>query len=243
MTDRSSTATAKFLLHALSVGPARVRELEAKARTAGLLGKSQSITHAKRFTCAKKTLHIRSVRKQFGAGGEWSWLLPPQPAPLATERRSGQEAAVRAKTHASRAPNDPDGLFTELKGRRIPKDWLNGIANFDYDRAPTTDIPLHRWRQFINDCHILVCSPEKLAELAMSLDWDAQALFGCRRTRPLDHFGSAGLVWAISGGRLVELHRDWALIERAEHRSLRVYHRRGPNAANVLPWMFQPHDI
>ena len=34
------------------------------------------------------------------------------------------------------------------------------------------------------------------------------------------------------------LHRDWALIERAEDRSRRVYHRRRPDAANLLPWMF-----
>jgi hypothetical protein len=40
------------------------------------------------------------------------------------------------------------------------------------------------------------------------------ALFGCAPKRPLDYSGSAGLVWAINGGRLVELHRDWAVIER-----------------------------
>src|ERR1700730_17802650 len=33
--------------------------------------------------------------------------------------------------------------------------------------------------------------------------------------RPLDHPGGAGLLWAINGGRLVELHRDWAVIELA----------------------------
>jgi hypothetical protein len=30
----------------------------------------------------------------------------------------------------------------------------------------------------------------------------------------LDHHpGSAGLLWAINGGRLVELRRDWAIVE------------------------------
>jgi hypothetical protein len=43
--------------------------------------------------------------------------------------------------------------------------------------------------------------------------------------------------WAINGGKLVELHRDWAVIERAQDRSRQVYHRRPLNAANVtLPW-------
>src|SRR3984893_5516397 len=32
--------------------------------------------------------------------------------------------------------------------------------------------------------------------------WDAMALFGCAPNRPLDYSGSAGLVWAINGGRL-----------------------------------------
>jgi hypothetical protein len=39
------------------------------------------------------------------------------------------------------------------------------------------------------------------------------ALFGCAPKRPLDYLGSAGLVWAINGGRLLELHRDWAVID------------------------------
>jgi len=39
------------------------------------------------------------------------------------------------------------------------------------------------------------------------------ALFGCAPKRPLDYLGSAGLLWAINGGRLVELHRDWAVID------------------------------
>jgi hypothetical protein len=36
------------------------------------------------------------------------------------------------------------------------------------------------------------------------------ALFGCAPKRPLDYSGRAGLIWAMNGGRLVELHRDWA---------------------------------
>ena len=36
--------------------------------------------------------------------------------------------------------------------------------------------------------------------------WNAATLFGCRRARPLAHLGGAGLLWAVSCGRLVELH-------------------------------------
>src|ERR1700732_5003815 len=40
---------------------------------------------------------------------------------------------------------------------------------------------------------------------------------GCRRDRPLAHPGGSGLLWAIQGGRLVELHRDWAAPLMREH--------------------------
>ena len=65
---------------------------------------------------------------------------------------------------------------------------------------------------------------ESWAEHAARLGWDAMALFGCAPRRPLDYSGSAGLLWAMNGGRLVELHRDWAGC-CASHRSLR--RRRG----------------
>jgi hypothetical protein len=65
--------------------------------------------------------------------------------------------------------------------------------------------------------------------------WDAPTLFGCCRHRPLVHRGSAGLLWAINGGRLVELHRDWAVVELAENGSGRVFDRRRLNAANFRP--------
>ena len=97
--------------------------------------------------------------------------------------------------------------------------------------------------EFLTDCHRFVSSSENWAERATELGWNDLTLFGCRRTRPLDHLASAGLLWAINGGTLVELHRDWAVIERAEDRSRRVHHRRPLNATNVtLPWS-GPHGL
>jgi hypothetical protein len=61
--------------------------------------------------------------------------------------------------------------------------------------------------------------------------YNSRGLFGCRRARPLDHPGGAGLLWAINGGRLVELHRDWAVIELAANGSRRVFERRRVDAA------------
>ena len=45
-------------------------------------------------------------------------------------------------------------------------------------------------------------------------------------------------MWVINGGRLVELHRDWAVIELAENGSRRVIERRRVYSAKViLPWV------
>jgi hypothetical protein len=77
---------------------------------------------------------------------------------------------------------------------------------------------------------------ENWAERAAGLGWNDFELFGCCR-RPLERLGSAGLLWAVCGGRLVELHRDWAIIERASDRSRHVHYRDRAKAADItLPW-------
>ena len=78
-------------------------------------------------------------------------------------------------------------------------------------------------------------SPENRAGRAAQLGWDATSLFGCAPKRPLDYSGSAGLLWAVNGGRLVELHRDWAVVERAENGSGRIFDRRRFDVGNFRP--------
>jgi hypothetical protein len=42
----------------------------------------------------------------------------------------------------------------------------------------------------------------------------------------------------INGGKLVELHRDWAVIELPVNRSQRIFYRRDLAAGKVtLPWI------
>ena len=105
-----------------------------------------------------------------------------------------------------------------------------------FKRVPK-EVPAHRWRQFINDCHTFLLAKEKWAERAAGHGWNDLELFGCCR-RPLERLGNAGLLWAINGGRLVELRRDWAVIERASDRSRHVHQRERPKAENLtLPWI------
>jgi hypothetical protein len=85
----------------------------------------------------------------------------------------------------------------------------------------------------IDDCHSFLSAPERWAERAARLGWDAIALFGCAPTRPLDYSASAGLLWAMNGGRLVELHRDWAVIDMPLQTRQRVFYRRNVERTEI----------
>jgi hypothetical protein len=149
--------------------------------------------YPKPFKRAKKFLGIRSVRNGFGSAGEWFWLLEKQPT-LTLVVEPPREVAPR-----------------------IPSGWIDGVARLG-QRRPPPDIPPHRWRQFMTDCTKFLASPGGWAERAAALGWDAVVLFGCCRHRPLDRPGISVCFGAINGGRLVELHRDWAVFELAENR-------------------------
>src|SRR5262249_10919782 len=108
-------------------GPVLVSEIEASARAAGLLGSAQPITDAKLFKRAKKSLGIRSVHNGFGSAGKWFWLLETQPALLVA---------------------DPPSEVASL----IPSSWIEGVGRLNPQRPPP-GVPMHRWRQFLTDCH------------------------------------------------------------------------------------------
>ena len=73
----SEALVTKFLRDALAVNAVGVPELDEKARAQGLLGERQSITTARVFKRAKKSLGITSRRTGFGAQSKWHWQMPP----------------------------------------------------------------------------------------------------------------------------------------------------------------------
>jgi hypothetical protein len=236
-----SATVVEFLEHALANGALDVAELEATARKAGLLGTRQQITHAKAFKKAKRSLGIRSIRDGFGNKGKWAWLLPAKPVkPAKKEADCPKDANTREQARSVIV--NLNGLPAELLSGRIPPHWIDGIARLESHRVPK-EVPAHRWRQFINDCHTFLVAKENWAERAAKHGWNDLELFGCCR-RPLERLGNAGLLWAINGGRLVELRRDWAVIERASDRSRHVHQRKRPKAADItLPWILFSHEI
>jgi hypothetical protein len=214
----SEVRVTDFLRDALAADAVGVPKLEAMARAAGLLGQHQRITDAKVFRRAKRSLGIRSTRVGFGASGGWAWELPRSsegtaPTPLETE---------------------PQAIGNE---RLVPREWAEGVAGLEEHRPPS-DVPRHRWHQFVEDCHAFLNSPE--AERAAQLGWHTKALFGCKSNYPLSYLGQAGLLWHVNGGRVVELHRTWAVIDRPVNRSQHVFYRRDIDQAQVaLPWTLQ----
>jgi hypothetical protein len=248
--ERRTASVVTFLQSALADGRIAVPELETKARTAGLLGDHQRVTHSKIFKRAKKTLGIRSVRVGFGAAGQWWWNLRPQPispvAKLAGHVSSEvQEPATYAHHHLEpewsstterTAGYHPKNVTPEFRHHNhVPLEWTKGVASLDRHRAPK-DVPIHRWHRLLDDCNIFLHAPENWAGRAAELGWAAEDLFGCRRYRPLESLGNAGLLWVTSGGKLVGLHRDWALFEVPANGSQRVFNRRPRRPDLTLAW-------
>jgi hypothetical protein len=126
-----------FLKQALAGGDISVAELEERARAIGLLGEHSHIGDAKRFRSAKKRLAIVSRRDGFGRGGEWFWQLPAPPGISATDSRPDPVVLVSAAYDGDHsqpsisASSEPDPYCTPDDGasmRRIPRDWVGGVA-------------------------------------------------------------------------------------------------------------------
>jgi hypothetical protein len=217
MPRRHSEVT-EFLRDALASDALGVPKLEAMARARGLLAEHQRITQAKLFRRVKTSLGIRSIRYGFGAGGRWAWELP-----RSSERKASSSSQI-----------GPQPLRA---AQRVPAEWVEGIARLQYHRPPC-DVPPHRWRQFVDDCNAFLNLPE--AERAARLGWRTIELFGCKPSYPLSYLGEAGLLWHVHGGRIVELHRDWAVIDRLV-RSPHTFSRRNCDPAKItLPWHLRP---
>ena len=207
----------KFLRAALAERARPVTELEASARAAGLLDRSAAYRTAQRNSDVP--------RAPFGST-RFGLALELVASGYGSCRRRANRSANAGRQTAPR--------------RLIPSYWVGGVARLRPDRPPN-DVPRHRWAQFVQDCTTFLSPSENWAERAYILGWDAMALFGCAPRRPLDYSGCAGLLWAINGGRLVELHRDWAVIDVPLRTTQRIFSRRNVDQAKItLPWAMRP---
>jgi hypothetical protein len=260
MLGRATTSLVSgFLELALADGPVEVTDIETKARAACLLGPTQKITDAKLFKRSKTLLCIRSVRVGFGGAGRWCWELPMRAASPVSERpeqpptkdvlagatyverwsgpeQSCAEGSVEVRLPPVQMPGSKAGGISKIDEVGGVATWIAGVAILDPNRA-VAGIPPLRWREFIDDCKKFLDPAEGRAERAFQMDWSTDDLFGCRAFQPLAHLGLAGLLWAVNGGRVIEVHHGWAMIEHANNASRRNFDQRRSWKANVtLPW-------
>jgi hypothetical protein len=255
----STSLVLEFLQLTLADGPVAVTDIEAKARAARLLGPAQKITDAKLFKRAKRLLCIRSVRVGFGGAGRWCWELPMRAPPPGSERppQPATKDVPAGATYVERW-SDPEQscaessaevgfLPVQMRGSKAGgisriyevggvATWIAGVAILDPNRA-VAGIPPLRWRQFIDDCKKFLDPAKGWAEGAYGKGWSTLDLFGCNPSQPLAHLGVAGLLWAVNGGRVIEIHNGWAVIEQANNGSRRNFdQRRARQASLTLPW-------
>ncbi len=115
----------------------------------------------------------------------------------------------------------------------IPREWAEGFARLRPDR-PAHGVPLGRWCRFLDDIGKFLDGG--WAAEAWALGWGPLDLFGCSRDKPLGRVDSAGLLWMLNGGKLVELDRHKAVIETGT--GARQTFRRRPLAVGeaALAW-------
>jgi hypothetical protein len=156
---------------------------------------------------------------------EHDTVPPADPAAEAKSTAAERAAATWAEGEAERA------AIVEHDGG-IPRDWAEGFACLDPDRAPA-DVPPVRWRRFVDDVGRFLDSP--FCAVAAALGWAPDGLFGCDRARPFARVDSAGLLLLLNGDRLVALTENTATIETRT--GARQTYRRKPNEpGRVLAW-------
>ena len=147
----------------------------------------------------------------------------PEPAPAAQNDTWTEAEEERA------------GII-EFDGR-APQAWAEGLARLDPAKPPAGISP-KRWLRFIDDCGRFLDSG--WAARAVALGWGPLDLFGCDRERPFARVDHQGLLWLVNGGRILELHRDRAIIE-TQGGARQCYRRRPVEVGRlVLAWELAP---
>jgi hypothetical protein len=114
----------------------------------------------------------------------------------------------------------------------IPRAWSEGFARLDRDR-PSADVPRHRWRRFVDDVGRFL--DDQWADKAAALGWGPLDLFGCDRDGPFARIDQAGLLWLLSGDRLLALTENTATIA-TKTGERQTYRRKPSEPGRVLAW-------
>jgi hypothetical protein len=187
----------------------------------------------KAFKAAKRSMGIRSRRVGFGPGAVWFWTLPISPS-VAVTTATSEPSDVDEVDPSDRAPETSVCYAESMCGRphSVLLEWARAVEILQLRPRPSP-IPGHRWQIFIQDCRRFVIS--SWAERAAGLSWTTDDLLSSRYPNALEHLGSAGLVWNLAGGQIIQIHRDGADLLAPNGRAHR-FHRRPEGTMTFRPW-------
>ena len=168
---------------------------------------------------------------------EASAAPPPAVIDLLTHHKAEIAALLRQAEDGWSHEEDRPVLFDERAGiieydGSAPRAWAEALAQLEPTRPPC-DIPSKRWLQFIDDCGQFI--DDGWANCAQRLGWSPLELFGCDSTKPFARVNRAGLLWLLSGRRLVALAGDAAGIATASGGYL-TFRRSLYERGGVLAW-------
>jgi hypothetical protein len=165
-------------------------------------------------------------------------IVTPLTSVTCEKQQSPKEVVARTKLDVQDGL-DNGGIDFEERAAIIeydggaPRPWAEALARLDPNKPPG-DVPQRRWHRFIDDAARFVDGG--WADRADALGWGPLDLVGADRERPFARIENQGLLWLLSGGKIVELHRDKAVIET--ERGCRQCYRRRPVEVGrvVLAW-------
>jgi hypothetical protein len=156
---------------------------------------------------------------------------PPEPSPAPP-----LPAAERAFATWREAEEERAAIVEH--GAGVPRAWAEGFARLDPDRPPG-DVPLKRWRLFVDDVGLFLAHP--FCAVAVALGWGPHDLFGCDRDRPFARIDQAGLLWLLHSDRLVAMTENTATIETPTG-TRQTYRRKAGEPGRVLAWEMASSD-
>jgi hypothetical protein len=119
---------------------------------------------------------------------------------------------------------------------RAPAAWAERVAGLDPEQPPG-DVPLARWRRFIDDSGRFLDGP--FCAVAVALGWGSLDLFGCNAVRPYARIDQVGLIWLLDRNRIAALTAMSAIIE-TETGARQTYGRKSDEFGRVLAWELKP---
>jgi hypothetical protein len=115
-------------------------------------------------------------------------------------------------------------------GAGVPREWAEGFARLDL-ASPPVGFDAKRWRTLIDDGGKFL---DRWGGEAARLGWSVLDLFGAHPVAPAYRYDAAGLVNLISGGDVVDIRTDRAVIRTPSGTSLTYYLRRDCRDAVAL---------